>query len=78
MKDILILIPSEVLGYEEPGEPLRHEVVDIIRAMAVLRYAPVDFGEASIDATELWFETVDSISHAQNRAEHFIALGGDV
>lgn len=74
----LILIPNAIIGNDDPGKPLSAEVIEIIRAMATLRYYPVDFGTASDDATELWFDTAKSVSMAQNDAERFIALGGDV
>lgn len=76
--DFLMLIPNEIIGDGEAGDPLTPAIVTLLNACASFGWAPFDFGEAYDGCTELSFFRTESPEEAQLSAQHFIDCGGYV
>lgn len=76
-QNFMMLIPHELVGEGEPGEPLSSAVVKLIKTVADFGWAPIDFGEVHEMCCELWFYRANSINEARASAIYFILTGGD-
>lgn len=88
-KEITIPILNSIIGPGEPGDPLTQPVIDLIRSMAKVGWAVLDFGEPSDitmwnhDMTDLRFvyDTqygTEGDDGSITVAEYFIKSGGNV
>lgn len=76
--DFVMLIPNEIVGDGEAGEPLTPAIIALIKSCASFGWAPLDFGECHKECTELWFYRSESPEEARLSAKHFIDAGGYV
>lgn len=76
--NFVMLIPNDVIGDGDAGEPLSEQVITLINATAEIGWWPCDFGEQHDTTTELWFVRGDSVEEARDQAKFFIRAGGYV
>lgn len=76
--EVIILIPKEMLGDGEAGDPLTKELIDLINVMSDGKWWPFDFGEQTDKGTALYFILGVTVAAAKNQADHFIQCGGYV
>jgi hypothetical protein len=74
--EIVVLIPNAHCG--EVGEPITHEVLQIINGLANAGYWPLDWGEGDDRHTTLYFVKGDSPTQTQQQAQYFIKREGEV
>lgn len=75
--EVCLIIPAS-FATGEPGCPISEPLKQIIGSMTLCNYWPLDFGEADDSVIELWFQLASSYKTAEEMAQHFIKMGGDV
>lgn len=76
--DFVMLIPNEIIGDGEAGDPLTPAIIALLNACASFCWAPLDFGEQHKECGELWFYRTESPEEARLSAQHFASCGGYV
>ena len=76
--ELVLVLPLSMLEGTEPGQALPQPVVDIIVNMSLALYYPTDFGEATYESIELWFEKGSTLERTLRAMTKFIISGGQV